>query len=144
MTHAPIEGVSALDHTADVGLELWAPDFPELLRRATRGLAWLLLERTPPAPSEQRALHLRAPNPSLLLRELLRELAWWHDAEGCVVADLGDVRVADTGEASTLSARARVVRLAGEPVREIKGVTLHGLVAEPRGGGWYGRVIFDV
>jgi SHS2 domain-containing protein len=29
-------------------------------------------------------------------------------------------------------------------VREIKGVTLHGLTAEPRGNGWYARVIFDV
>jgi SHS2 domain-containing protein len=144
MTTAPLEGVSALDHTADVGLELRAPDFPELLRRATRGLAWLLLERSPPASSEERELHLRAPNPGLLLRELLRELAWWHDAEGCVVADLEDVRVADTAEGHTLSARARVVRAAGEPVREIKGVTLHGLVAEPREGGWFGRVIFDV
>jgi SHS2 domain-containing protein len=30
------------------------------------------------------------------------------------------------------------------PIREIKGVTLHGLVAERRSGGWIGRVIFDV
>ncbi|MFW6200229.1 MAG: hypothetical protein ACOC8K_06635 [Gemmatimonadota bacterium] len=26
----------------------------------------------------------------------------------------------------------------------MKGVTLHGLAAEPRDGGWYGRIIFDV
>ena len=32
----------------------------------------------------------------------------------------------------------------GQPIREIKGVTLHGLAAEPREDGWYGRVIFDV
>ena len=32
----------------------------------------------------------------------------------------------------------------GKSVREIKGVTYHGLAAARRGGGWYARVVFDV
>ena len=144
MTRIPTEGVHALDHTADVGLEIEASGFPVLLRRAVRGLCWLLLERFPSAGSEERMVHVRGRSPELLLRELLRELSWWQDAEGCVAVDLADVRVSETDDGLELSARALVSCGEGPPVREIKGVTLHGLVAEPRGGRWYGRVIFDV
>jgi SHS2 domain-containing protein len=143
VTRLPI-GVTPLDHTADVGLEVSAPDLAELLRRAVRGLAWLLLERDLPAASGERMVRVRAGSPALLLRELLREISWWNDAEGLVVVDLGDVRVRENPEASELSARALVAQGPGAPVREIKGVTLHGLVAEEQGDGWYGRVIFDV
>jgi SHS2 domain-containing protein len=144
MTRIPTPGVTALDHTADVGLEIDAPDLPVLLSRAVRGLCWLLLERLPSGASGERMLHVRGGSPALLLREMLRELSWWHDSEGCVAVELANARVIESDGGSELTARALVSCNEGPPVREIKGVTLHGLAAEPRGGRWYGRVIFDV
>jgi SHS2 domain-containing protein len=140
----PFPGVRALDHTADVGLELSAPDLPELLRRAARGFSWLLLEREAAGSSESRPLLVRAEAPATLLRELLRELLWWYEGEGLATRDLVNLRIREGDCEIELAATARLVRDEGAPVREIKGVTLHGLVAEPRGSGWYGRVIFDV
>jgi len=153
------EGVRAFDHTADVGLDLSARTLPGLLARSAQGLAWLLLERTPSGPVEARPLRIEGAEPASLLRETLRELLWWHEAEGLTVLELCDVAVAgaEAGAAAgagaggahpttglVLTASARLARDAEAPIREIKGVTLHGLVAERRGEGWVGRVIFDV
>jgi len=144
-------GVRAFDHTADVGLDLTAGSLSGLLARAAQGLTWLLLERTPSGPVEERALRIEGAEPASLLRETLRELLWWHDAEGLTAVGLVGVVVAGVDAGGThpppglvLTASARLARDAEPPVREIKGVTLHGLVAERRGEQWVGRVIFDV
>ena len=50
----------------------------------------------------------------------------------------------DLLEATRLEARVEVGPSAAVPVREIKGVTLHGLEVEREEGGWRARVIFDV
>jgi len=147
------DGVRAIDHTADVGLDLSARTLPGLLARSAQGLAWLLLERTPSGPVEARPLRIEGAEPASLLRETLRELLWWHEAEGLTVLELCDVAVAGAAAGAggthpttglVLTASARLARDAEAPIREIKGVTLHGLVAERRGEGWVGRVIFDV
>jgi SHS2 domain-containing protein len=140
----PFPGLRALDHAADVGLEVGAPDLPELVRRAALGMTWLLLEREPSGAPQERPLQATAEEPASLLREVLRELLWWHEAEGLAAGDLAHVRVRETSRGLELTASARLVLDEGTPVREIKGVTLHGLVVERREGGWYGRVIFDV
>jgi SHS2 domain-containing protein len=140
----PFPGVRAIDHTADVGLEVSAPDLPELLHRTVLGLSWLLLEREASGPESDRPLRASAETAASLLREVLRELLWWHESEGLTARGLADVRVQEGARGLELSALAHLVRDDGMPVREIKGVTLHRLTAEPRSGGWYARVIFDV
>lgn len=140
----PVPGVEALDHTADVGLEVRGADLAEVVARAVRGLTWLLLERTPSGAPAERKLRVTGDGPASLLREALRELLWWHDSEGLSALDVVGTRVEDAGEGLTLEASVRLAADARPPLREIKGVTLHGLVAEPRNGGWYARVVFDV
>ena len=51
---------------------------------------------------------------------------------------------AGDGQAFGLRGRASGWFDHGPRVREIKGVTLHGLVVERRTEDWVGRVIFDV
>lgn len=148
----PVTGVRALDHTADVGIEVDAGTLAELVQRAALGFTWLLLERGPSGQEFHRALRVRAGDAPSLLRETLRELLWWHERDGLTVVELKDVRVGrgeDGGVGAdqdplVLTALARLAMDEAAPVREIKGVTLHGLVAEQRGDRWYGHVIFDV
>jgi SHS2 domain-containing protein len=140
----PIPGVRTLDHTADVGIEVDAPDLPELVRRAALGLTWLLLEREASGAMDERSLKIEAFTRPTLLRDVLRELLWWHESEGLCTADVVNISVTQSKRGFTFTAVARLVRVRGAPVREIKGVTLHGLAAERRGDDWYGRVIFDV
>lgn len=150
-----LTGVTALDHTADVGLEITAPTLPELFLRAARGLMWLIRggdappERGDPpgldpgsdtrAP-ERRTLLVTAVDLPALLRNWLRELHHWHEAEGLALEDARFEALEDTHVDATVT----VVPDPREPVREIKGVTLHGLSVKRRGDDWVARVIFDV
>lgn len=143
----PVPGVTSMEHTADLAIEVTADDPRELFRRSALGMMYLLLERIPGEESETRRVDVTASDMPGLLRAWLRELLYWHETEGyavasCVIEALepGD----DVGSEAHLDARVRGGFDQGDPVREIKGVTLHGLAAEPRDGGWYGRVIFDV
>lgn len=144
-TEVPVPGVTSMDHTADLALEVRAPDPEELFARAAAGMFHLLLERRPGHADEKRSLDLSAPEADALFRNWLRELLFWHDSEGFAPASV-DVRRIRLGPDApcVLEALVRGGIEEAPPVREIKGVTLHGLAVERRDDGWYGRVIFDV
>lgn len=144
-TDPPSPGISFLDHTADVGLELHAPTLEQLFERAARGMVWLLqgLDRAPRengSDPTHRPLELSGDDPPSLLRSWLRELLHWHEAEGLAFHGVRFEVLIET----RLEAVVSLVKEAADPVREIKGVTLHGLLAERREGAWTARVIFDV
>lgn len=152
-----LPGVTALDHTADVGIDVAAPTLEELFLRAAAGMMWLLRgEDASPelrgadlrgaespgseVSGETRTLSITAADAGALLREWLRELLFWYEVEGLAFEGARLEALSDT----RLVAEVEVVTDPVEPIREIKGVTLHGLLAERRGDGWVGRVIFDV
>jgi hypothetical protein len=153
-------------------MDVNAPTLPALFERAAAGMACLLYgadgadggddaESAPAtgsaaaashapdvAPSEapgsmplpERSLTLSADDLPALLRAWLRELLYWHEADGVAV---GVVRFA-TLTPTRLEAMVTLRPEATEPIREIKGVTFHGLAVEQGAEGWTGRVIFDV
>ncbi len=150
----PVPGVLGLDHTADVGLEVLAGDLPELFRRAALATVWLLLERRPsssdPGASETRSVELVDEELAGLLRSWLRTILFWDETDGFVleeprlVLSPAPLCGSETGEAFGLRANASGVLDRGLRIREIKGVTLHGLTVERREGEWFARVVFDV
>lgn len=169
MDNGPVPpGITFLDHTADVGVQVEARTLPELFTRAAIGMRWVLEESegadgslhapderiSPPpktdsesgAPSPSagslptRRVTLGAADLSSLLRAWLREILYWHETEGVSFRDARFETVTET----SLEADVVLSREPAEPVREIKGVTLHGLSAERSGAGWLGRIIFDV
>jgi SHS2 domain-containing protein len=148
----PVPGVRGLEHTADVGLEVEAPDLPELFRRAALGATWLVLEGEVggEGAGESRMLQLAEEDLPALLRSWLRSLLFWQETEGFAVTEasvtFGPVPLCSSPDGQAFGLRARVEGRVHEGpwVREIKGVTLHGLETVRRGEGWYGRVIFDV
>jgi len=150
----PVEGVVTLDHTADVGLDVEAPDLPELFRRGALGAMWLVLERqTVAGPGrfpETRTLEMKSEDLASLFRSWLRALLYWEETEEFVTREvtlsLAPVPSCSSrdGLAFGLSARVEGIVDSGSRVREIKGVTLHGLRVEQTVRGWEGRVIFDV
>jgi SHS2 domain-containing protein len=177
----PVPGVRGLDHTADVGLVVEAPDLPELFRRAALGAMWLVLERTvarvrgaPPAdetpgdsgpgsrtegargdevmdPGEkERLVHLVEEDLPGLFRSWLRTVLLWEEMEAFVTMEArlkllpAPLCQAPDGEAFSLEGRVHGKRDPGPRIREIKGVTLHGLELSRHPSGWVGTVIFDV
>lgn len=134
-------GVRLLDHTADVGLELDAPDLATLFVRAAQGAEALLGPPAPASvPAETLTIHLQTDDVALLLADWLRELLFLRQVRGLsfVQADF------EALSAHGLSAHVQLASAPGDAVREIKGVTYHGLEAVQHGNRWHARVIFDV
>jgi SHS2 domain-containing protein len=155
LSGVPVPGVTSLEHTADIALEIRAPDLPGLLERAALGMDWLLREGPPPDGRDEppRMLELEPGEPPMLLRGLLRELLRWHERDGFAPSSLevvggpsgdGADEVVRRAVAGPLRLRIHGAVVDAPPVREIKGVTLHALAAEPRNAEWWGRVVFDV
>ncbi len=147
----PVPGVHAMEHTADVGLEVQAPTLPELFRRSALGAMWLVLEEMgQEGKRELRSLELVADDLPSLLRSWLRSLLLWQETEGFRTVDSTLVLVpappdsAAGGRAVALRGVVEGTTRLGPAVREIKGVTLHGLQVEQAGEGWRATVIFDV
>lgn len=156
--------VRFLDHTADVGIEVEAPSLQRLLEGAAEGMTRLILGDARPLEEEERIVEAEGSDAALLLRNLLRELLFQHEARGfalarCRIEDLilpesegegagGDGRSQSREPLYRVRCRAVGGGDPGPPDRELKGVTLHGLVAERRegdgGARWFARVIFDV
>jgi SHS2 domain-containing protein len=170
-------GVTFLDHTADVGMDVAAASLDDLLHRAALGMLALLrgeddepgrardpLHAQPAAEdagsgalavgvagasgtSEEEGpaveaipISVRVDGPARLLADWLSEILFLHE-----VRDL-DYHAADLDRVEPDHVAGNLlVRPGGHAVREIKGVTYHGLEVRPgEGGGWRARVIFDV
>jgi SHS2 domain-containing protein len=142
-------GVAFLDHTADVGIAVEAATPAGLFHNAAVGMLMLLRgeddEEEPESESESDpesetlGVEVAGDGYPALLAMWLRELLFLHEVRGLDYVSARFDRLDDAG----LSARVRV-EPSRRAVREIKGVTLHGLEAEESPGGWRARVIFDV
>lgn len=136
----PPPGVEAFDHTADVGIRVAAPDLPELFRRAGLGAIWMALGQVPSEVSETRTLRLEEGDLDALLRSWVRELLYWQEVEGFAAGEIHVLGVDQT----RVEARIRGGNAPERPVREIKGVTWHGLSVEEAPGECRAQIIFDV
>jgi SHS2 domain-containing protein len=140
----PTEGVRELEHTADLGIEVRAPDLPELFHRAAIGMLRVLgpdeREANLPGTESVIELGLAAAETDLLLSRWLREILYLRETEGLAYRRATFSLLTP----HRLEARLVVAPASREPEREIKGITYHGLAAEERGGGWWARIIFDL
>lgn len=142
-SEATPEGVVALDHTADVGLDVTAASLAELFARTALGMRWLLEGHgaaDSPPPADAQRIRLEASELDGLLRDWLRELLFLHEIEGRAFESAEFSELSETG----LEAEVVLGEAAPEPIREIKGVTFHGLTVDQDARGWRARVIFDV
>ncbi len=144
-----LPGITFLEHTADVGLDVEAPSAELLFHRAGAGMLALLRGQEEDAPDpareadpqavETRTVRLDAGDRAALLKAWLRELLLLHETGD---ADYAGVTFYELAE-RRLEARVRTAP-AAPAVREIKGVTYHELKVEQTDSGWKARVIFDV
>lgn len=136
--------VRHLDHTADVGLEIRAPSLDELLTGAVDGMMGLVRGEARAEEAQLRTVAVEGADPPRLLRNLLREVLYLHEAEG-FASTSARIRAAEGPGGLTVKAELRGGPDPAPPHRELKGVTLHGLQArEGTDGEWFARVIFDV
>lgn len=125
------------EHTAELQLEIDAPDEQAVFANALSALAELL-EDDGTGPLELRTLELEAPDRAGLLAAWLDELVYLADAEGFVPESLVEFEL----EGQRLEAAVR--GYLGSPRPLVKAVTRHDLAFGEEAGRCYARVILDV
>jgi SHS2 domain-containing protein len=133
-------GHRQIDHTADLALELWAPDERELLLEGARAIVEVLTEGASIEPRAERRIALCAVDREDRLVQWLNEVLYAAVTDGFLFAS-ADLELAG----SELAARVLGEEGAGDRVAtELKSVTYHDLLLESGADGWRARVVIDV
>lgn len=137
------------EHTADIGIEVEAPDLAGLLAESARALFEVVRGENPVAAKETRTVEVEADRLDRLVVAFLEEFVFLQDAEGLVFRDVHDVAV-DT-RPDGWSARATVT---GESFSHtlhpgclhVKAITRHDLQVTPASDGTpaRARLILDI
>jgi len=128
-----------LPHTADLRLEITAPDWPQLVGEATLALAAAAGAPRPDAPRQSRPLRVTGADREELLVRWLSETLFWQENENLLA-----VAVAlDEADDALLCGRVEVAP-AAEITTRIKAVTFHDLAVSETAGGLTTRIVFDL
>ena len=133
-----------LEHTADVGFELTAPDLPSAFERAAAAMFDLICDLDLVRDGVRRVVRVDSREGDLenTMVRWLTELLFLFDSDRLVLAHFR-VRSFERGRLEA--------DVSGEPYdperhpikTDIKAVTYHELAVEDRGSDWRVRVIFD-
>ena len=136
-------GFELVDHTADIGVRLWAPTAEEVFEQAALAMFSLVCDPLDVGELEAVEVALEAESMDLLLAAWLNELLSVFEARKLVLSQFD---LLDVGEHSL---RARV---SGEPLDTSRHIICGGVKAasprelshEQREDGWRGFVLLDV
>lgn len=131
-------GFKEIKHTADWALEVWAPDFSELLKQAALGMNWLMGVELVKAEWIDQTIIIAAADFETLLVSFLNEILFRMETESIGFNEF-DIRLNDF----TLEAWLRGARLQGMKIA-IKAVTYHNLEIRRTRDGLETTIVFDV
>jgi SHS2 domain-containing protein len=123
-------GYRHIDHTADVGIEAWGPDFAAAFAEAALGLAALMVDPRSVTEREERCIAIDGDDIGDLLVRWLSEIVALVDSDGLVFCRF---------EVNALSGHHLEARAFGEPIdatrhrlrTAVKAVTYHALSVDP-------------
>lgn len=132
-----------VDHTSEIGMEVRAGSFGELLAESARGLASLLLrEVSAEASGETREFEVSSHDREALLVDWLNELLFEAEVRLWIPLEFEMLDVEDT-EDTRVRARVRGFEVEVAP-SIVKAATFHGLQVRETADGFAAEVIFDV
>ena len=135
-------GFREIDHTADWELELWAPDLAGILEQAARGMYEMSGLTYRGEVQASREFTIDQPDRETLLVRFLSELLYLLQTEQMALEQF-DFAFLD-GEGDPRVEVFAVCRPVAGVAKEIKAVTWHRVAVEETGGGYTGRITFDV
>lgn len=132
-------GHRSIDHTADLALEIWAPDLPALLVEAARALIEILTDGAKLEAVEDRTIELDAIDDEDRLVRFLNEVVWLALGQQFLLVD-ADLELTPTG----LRGRVHGSLDARSIVTEVKSATYHDLTLTRTPEGVRAQVVIDV
>ena len=143
-------GYELFDHTADVGVRLFAPSLPELARVAADGLYGVIGKVVPASdavlanePRLESFAFADSSDLAELLRDYLAELLLIFERDHRVVTNI-EVEAFEPGRLVARGESRPVDRERSSLDREIKAVTYHGLAIRSVDGGYEATLVVDV
>lgn len=136
-SHSPF-GFREISHTADIELEVWAPDLGSLLEQAARGMYYLTGLELNSRPRLSRQIEISFLEPETLLIDFLTELIYLAESEN-LAFDEFDFQFNDD-QLIALVSGAKIDSLS----KEIKAATYHNLEIRDSGEGLVANIVFDV
>ena len=138
-----------IEHTADIGVEIYGATLEELFQNAGYALFDTIVDAETIEPVVAHEVHVEGKDIETLLMNWLRELLFLFSVEQNVYC-VFKVHFAGGHNASHPSKLAAVLK--GEPLdvqkhafeTEIKAITYHQFAVVRQNGHWQARVIFDV
>lgn len=148
MDRIPAAGFRLLDHTADVGMEAWAPSLEEAFAQAARGTSACMGTPGTGRPAPPFTLEARGIDPGDLLVCLLSEQLAALELEGRYLTGVTGAVVEELPDGewhAHLSCEGLAIdRDSERELVEVKAVTYHGLEVARDDAGWHLRVVFDL
>lgn len=132
-----------IEHTADLAIEVTAPDLASLFSVAGEGLYSLIVDPSTLEVREEIVVSADADDPDELLHAWLCELLAAFNVQAfvgkrCEITELTDCRAEGKLKGEKLDLSRHRFRT------EIKGVTYHDFRLWQSGDTWHARIIFDV
>ena len=142
------KGFIVLEHTADVGLNVYGKDKEELFINAARGMFYLItgsaLKNELNKYKKYYDIKSTGADVEGLLVNWLEDLLFLHNTEFIIFTDF----LISNMTAGMIQAKAGAIKLKDssyQAVTEIKAVTYHNLrVLQKLNGRWEGTVVFDI
>ena len=136
------EWLEIVDHTADIGIRVWADDVKMLFERAAWAMFSLLTDMRRVQPRRTWRVSVEASDREALLVRWLSELNLMHQTRGALfsrfeVTECAEKRLRARMQGEAIGDRHRIHT-------EIKAVTFHDLAVGRVGDVWRAQVIFDV
>lgn len=132
-----------IEHTADMGLEIYGFTWSGLLRHSVYALTNTITDLKTVAARERKSLSVSAPRRDELLLNTLKEILLLFETEGFLTRYLQIQHLTD--ETLHASATGELFDANRHPLKtEIKAVTYHNLEVVHCWWGWRARVILDI
>jgi SHS2 domain-containing protein len=141
-TEAPMP-YETFEHTADLGLRVWADELNTLFTDAAGGLFSMIVPDSESVrPSLSVEIAVEGGDSELLLFDWLNELLYIYEVRRLLLCQF-KIELGPSG---------LVAKAAGEPIdpsrhvldHEVKAITYHGLKLEQKNGRWLAEVIVDI
>lgn len=133
-----------LNHTADAGVVVEGSSAEETLARLVLAFGDLLSGGAPVAEDQDVTLEVEAGDRAVMAVDVLRELLFLFDSKARVPASCSVVRFDPASGCAVVVGTGPYDAQVHAEGLAFKAVTLHEARFEPRGGGWYARIVFDV
>jgi SHS2 domain-containing protein len=136
-------GYELIEHTADIGIRVWADDAKGLFEEAARGFFDIITDIKTVTAEIERTVTVHGSGWEEVMVAWLTELLYLHEVKGLLFCDFSLAEV----DRSIVTGVAR-----GERYNEkrhsiktvVKAVTYHQLQIREQDGRWHAQIIFDI